>query len=534
MQISKSDFLVVGSGIAGLSFALEAAEKGSVILITKKDNTESSTNLAQGGIASVLGKTDSIDLHVADTLKAGADLCNEVAVRILVENGPVQIDRLIQLGVRFSRERRKDGSAPLALGREGGHTTRRIVHSADLTGKEIERALVAAALARDRILVYEDHMAVDLIITGEGKSRRCAGVIALDIRAGEVEIFLAREVFLCTGGLGKIYLHTTNPEIATGDGVAMGYRAGAEINNMEFIQFHPTALFHENADSFLISEALRGEGGELFTGAGDRFMPGYHDDAELAPRDIVARAIDAELKKTGEQCVYLSITHLSKSRIMERFPTIYEKCLNLGINIAQEPIPVIPAAHYQCGGIKTDLDAHTTIPGLFAAGEVACTGVHGANRLASNSLLEAVVFSHKAVQALGTEPASSVPDSIATENTPGYVYTEASDPVLRHFRREIRDIMWHFAGIIRTGKHLSYATRRLNLIMEEVDEIFKEGKLSADLIQTRNMACTAYLVTRCAAWRKESRGLHFLTEHPEKDNRHWKKNTRIILGAAIK
>ncbi len=532
MRINKSDYLVVGSGIAGLSFALEAARKGSVILITKKDNTESSTNLAQGGIASVLGSKDSFNLHIGDTLKAGADLCNEVAVRILVENGPAQIERLIQFGVRFSRERRKDGSAPLSLGREGGHSARRIVHSADLTGKEIERALVAAALARDGILVYENHIAVDLIMTEIEHQRRCSGAIALDLVAGEVELFLAGEVFLCTGGLGKIYLHTTNPAIATGDGVAMGYRAGAEINNMEFIQFHPTALYHKHADSFLISEALRGEGGKLLTKAGERFMPGYHEDAELAPRDIVARAIDAELKKSGERCVFLSITHLSKTRIMERFPTIYKKCLSLGIDIANSPIPVIPAAHYQCGGIKTDLDAHTSIPGLFAAGEVACTGVHGANRLASNSLLEAVVFSHKAVQALNAESEAPAMEALRPGNIPTYVYSESSDPVLRQFRREIQNIMWHYVGIVRTGKHLSYAARRLNLIREEVDEIFNEGRLSTDLVQTRNMAYAACLVTWCAGQRKESRGLHFLKEHPKKDNRRWRKNTRIILEPA--
>lgn len=395
-MIIDVDVLVLGTGIAGLSFALRASRLGRVALVTKKSDTESNTNYAQGGIAAVVDPNDTFESHIRDTLVAGAFLCHEDAVEILVKEGPDRIRELVEMGVRFTRSRKEGNPNHFDLGREGGHSTRRIVHAADLTGREIERALVAKVKGNFNIRVFEHDHAIDLITDRVGEKLVCRGAHVVDSETGDVMSFRARVTMLATGGLGRVYLHTTNPQIATGDGVAMAFRAGARVANMEFIQFHPTTLYHPGARSFLISEAVRGEGGVLRLKSGETFMERYHEMGCLAPRDVVARAIDAELKKSGDECVYLDVTHLDPEKIREHFPHINETCLSVGVDMTRDWIPIVPAAHYSCGGVVTDTDGRTSIDNLYACGEVSCTGVHGANRLASNSLLEAVVFGKRA------------------------------------------------------------------------------------------------------------------------------------------
>lgn len=497
--------LVIGSGIAGLWAALKAADHGTVVVLTKKEESESNTNYAQGGIAGVLAADDAPRLHLEDTLEAGAGLCHEDAVDVLVREGPDRIRELIDFGANFSTIPGEKGEV-LALGREGGHSRRRIVHAKDLTGREIERALLTAVRHHPRVTVLENHFALDLLVS----DGMCRGAAALNRHTREISVFYAQATVLASGGVGQVYPHTTNPAIATGDGVAMGWRAGAVVANMEFIQFHPTTLFHPAAQSFLISEAVRGEGGILKLSDGSTFMENYHRLASLAPRDIVARAIDAEVKKRGEPCAYLDVTHLSAERWEERFPHIVATCRQYGIDPATEWIPVVPAAHYSCGGVVTDLVGRTSIPRLYASGEVACTGVHGANRLASNSLLEAVVFSERAVADIATlEPAQG--DDLTYE---GFGVEESNG--VDELTRRLRDEMWARVGIVRTDAGLAEASTVVGGILAEAEEMAARSRPTGALIELRNMAETAALIVKCASHRMESRGLHFNTDHPDR------------------
>ncbi|MDX1545637.1 MAG: L-aspartate oxidase [Rhodothermales bacterium] len=513
------DFLVIGSGVAGLSYALAVAEHGRVGIVTKKETAESNTNYAQGGIAAVIAAEDSVDQHIEDTLVAGAGLCDREAVEVVVREGPGRIRALMEWGASFTRNAEGD----LHLGREGGHSVNRIVHAADATGREVERALLASVRAHPRIEIFEYHLAVDLITEhhlGQHVTRlrpdvHCYGAYVYDEREDVVRTFLAKVTLLATGGSGRVYLHSTNPKIATGDGVAMAYRAKARIVNMEFVQFHPTSLYHPEAGSFLISEAVRGEGGRLYNQAGERFMPGYDARAELAPRDIVARAIDDQLKQRGEAYVLLDISHRPAHHIEEHFPTILATCARFGIDITREPIPVVPAAHYQCGGVQTDLHARTSIAGLFACGEVAYTGLHGANRLASNSLLEALVFSHRAIDAaLGYARTAAhrtdVPDwdDSGTGRPNEWV-------LVSHNREELRRVMWDYVGIVRSSLRLERARRRTHLLYEETEDFYNRTRVSTGLCELRNMIAVAFLIIRSAQMRRESRGLHFMLDYPE-------------------
>jgi L-aspartate oxidase len=527
------DFVVLGSGSAGLSFALKAAKHGSVALITKRLRDDANTSFAQGGVACVTSGEDSFDLHVRDTLTAGAGLCNEAVVRTIVTDGPKRIQELMGLGVHFDERDLEGGESELDLGREGGHSKRRILHARDTTGREIEQSLLRAAQESPNIELLENHMAVDLITTGKlgfATEDRCVGVYVLDESTGAVETFRTDRLILATGGCGKVYLYTTNPNVATGDGVAMAWRAGATIANMEFIQFHPTCLFHPAGRSFLISEAVRGEGGRLVDDKGREFMGKYPKLGALAPRDIVARAIDAEMKRTGAACVYLDISHKPAEFVRDRFPMIYESCLKLGIDITKEPIPVVPAAHYQCGGVHTDANGATSLRGLYAIGEVACTGLHGANRLASNSLLEAVVVAHRAIEHVLVDiPINGQPPHTFT--LPEWVSGDAHDVdemvVIYHNWDEIRRLMWDYVGIVRTDKRLKRASTRLRNLLREIQEFYWNFKLTTDILELRNLATTAALIVDCALLRKESRGLHYTLDYPETDDKRWGKNTEI-------
>jgi len=535
MKTHHSDFLIIGSGVAGLLFALDTAQTGRVALVTKKEAMESNTNHAQGGIAAVLDGSDSFDLHIQDTLASGAGLCHPHVARLVVEEGPARIKELVQRGVSFSRRPNAAADA-FDLGREGGHSRNRIVHTQDMTGREVERALLQQVREHPNIALFENHIAVDLITHSTRMKRglvtttheeHCCGAYVLDREARQVRPFVAKIVLLATGGAGKVYLYTSNPDIATGDGLAMAYRAGATLANLEFVQFHPTCLYHPEAKNFLISEAVRGEGAILVDARGRRFMERYDPAGELACRDVVARAIDTELKKSGDDSVFLDISAKEADFIQKRFPNLYENCLKFGIDMTKEPIPVVPAAHYMCGGVVTDTEGRTDIRHLYAVGETACTGLHGANRLASNSLLEALVYANRAarqaVQELQSGALPDVPEPPAWDE----VGTSDSDERIMVSQNwdEIRRFMWSYVGIVRSDKRLERARRRIEMIQQEISDYYWNFKVTGDLIELRNIAMVAELIIRSASHRKESRGLHYNILYPESDDQRWQKDT---------
>ena len=540
---NQFDYLVIGSGIAGLTFALKAARSGSVAIVTKKDRLETNTNYAQGGIASVFGPDDSFDLHLQDTFNAGDGLCHPEVVDIVVKTGPDRIKDLLELGVAFNRGA---DSNLFDLGREGGHSRNRILHAQDMTGKAVEKVLMAAAESDPNIVIFENHLVLDLVIQHQSMKTgsvdlyqrdTCRGAYVLDITGEQIHTFVANAVLLCTGGAGKVYLYTSNPDVATGDGLAIAYRAGAKLANLEFVQFHPTCLYHPAAKNFLISEAVRGEGGRLIDCRGRAFMEKYHPLKDLAFRDIVARAIDTEMKTTGDDCVFLDISHLDGQFLKERFPNIHQRCLSLGIDIVKDPIPVVPAAHYMCGGIVTNPSGHTTIRNLYALGECACTGLHGANRLASNSLLEAMVFAHVAaaecseqIQSWRSRILPDVPDcsaKIANQNS-----SNNEMVMIAHNWDVIRRLMWNYVGIVRTDNRLALALTHVLQVKMELKEHMPKIPLNSDLVELQGLALVAELIIRCAIQRKESRGLHFNVDHPQKDDSKWLKDTVVRKNPA--
>ena len=529
----STDFLVIGTGISGLSFALKAAKIGTVAIVTKKAKVDTATNLAQGGIAAVLSDEDSFELHIQDTLRSGAGLCKEEVVRMVVENGPARVQELLDIGVQF-KTMEKDASH-LDLGREGGHSARRIAHALDLTGREIESALLHKVAENANIRLLENHLAVDLLIGSKagvspGDSSfddLCLGAYVLDRKSGNIDNWRAKVTVLCSGGCGKIYLYTTNPDIATGDGIAMAYRAGAAVGNLEFVQFHPTCLYHPKTKNFLISEAVRGEGGRLIDERGAHFMEKYDPRGDLATRDTVARAIDTEMKASGDDCVYLDISHKDGDFIRNRFPTIYQTCLSLGIDITREPIPVVPAAHYMCGGVMTDTWGRTNIENLYALGETACTGLHGGNRLASNSLLEAVVFAHQAYLQCAREKEKICKTAFhkSPEWSTGKAKMINEKVLVSHNWDQIRRLMWNYVGIVRSEKRLKLVKKRLAPILQEIAHHFRDYLLTPDLVELRNISLVAELIVQSSLIRKESRGLHAIVDYPKQDDANWRHDT---------
>ncbi len=534
MTQRQTDFLVIGSGLAGLHFALRAADHGRVLLITKANLIDSSSDWAQGGIAAVLDEADSLESHISDTLLAGDGLCDEPVVRETISRGPALISELVSLGVNFDRVA-SDPQQRFDLAQEGGHSRRRIAHAADLTGHELIRVLTSRVQAHPNITIMEQTIAIGLILNeraARGTSQAvCCGAFALDRTHATIVSISAMATILATGGVGKVYLYTTNPDVATGDGIAMAYRAGAMIENLEFIQFHPTCLYHPYAKSFLISEAVRGEGGVLVRRDGTSFMERHHPMKSLAPRDIVARAIDFEMKRHGDDCVYLDITHRDPAFIKSRFPHIYSRVLEFGIDMTRDPIPVVPAAHYACGGVATDLQGRTTLRGLLAVGECASTGLHGANRLASNSLLEAAIFSEAAVRAASewrdrqtvAVPAVPIWDASRTTDSDDMV-------VVSHNWDEVRRCMWNYVGVVRSDKRLTRALRRISIIQQEIAEFYSHYRVNSDLIELRNVATVAKLIAESARSRKESRGLHFTLDYPDRNDIRWQKPTQLTCS----
>jgi L-aspartate oxidase len=529
-----SEILVIGSGIAGLAFSIKASAKYSVTLVTKRSLEESNTYYSQGGIAAVISPGDSVESHVRDTLTAGAGLCKENVVRTICSEGPALIHELERWGVPFSLNAGEEKDFELGL--EGGHSARRILHAGDMTGREVEKVLCKKARENPNIRILENHIAIDLIMkrkagwaSGEDL---CLGAYVLNIKTQTVEKFLSRMTVLASGGVGKVYLYTTNPDTATGDGIAMAYRAGAVLSNLEFMQFHPTCLYHPEAKSFLISEAVRGEGGKLLLSNGKTFLENHHPLKELAPRDIVARAIDYELKKSGEECVYLDISHRGAEFVEKRFPNLVKTCRKFGFDLAREPVPVVPAAHYFCGGVKADVDGQTSISNLFAIGETACTGLHGANRLASNSLLEGLVMADLCAKKIGEKISKipEAPDHKIPDWNPGNARNPDEQVVISQNWDEVRRFMWNYVGIVRTNKRLERALRRIELLQQEIQDYYWNFIVTSDLIELRNLALVAECIIRSALSRKESRGLHYNLDYPQADDKIPPQDTILVRG----
>ena len=527
---SEYDVIIIGSGTAGLTLALQLADTARVAVLSKDQLKESASLYAQGGISVVLDQADSIESHINDTLIAGAGLCDEESVRYTVEQARESIEWLIEQGVSFT----KDGvtSTTYHLTKEGGHSHRRIIHSADATGREVETTLLAKATQHHNITLFPFHIGIDLITSQKelGESdNRCLGCYALDIKSDITYQFLAPVTVLATGGAGKVYLYTSNPDVSTGDGIAMGWRAGCNVANMEFVQFHPTCLYHPKAKSFLISEALRGEGAKLVLGNGESFMARFHEQEELAPRDIVARAIDYEMKRLGDDCVYLDISHRPAEFIESHFPTIHQRCLGLGIDMTKSPIPVVPAAHYTCGGLMVNQQGQTNLEGLYAVGETAHTGLHGANRMASNSLLECLVYARATARHIRTQ----LPFNLAPAVVPDWDASRARPAkeaiAISHNWDELRRFMWDYVGIVRSDDRLKRAQRRLNLLQQEINEFYQQHHITSDLLELRNLADVAELIIRSALKRKESRGLHYTLDYPDSNNAERPQNT-VISG----
>ncbi|MBD3237413.1 MAG: L-aspartate oxidase [Candidatus Eisenbacteria bacterium] len=531
MQMREYEFLVIGSGLAGLTFALETAEAGRVAILTKREAWDTNTWLAQGGVASVLAPDDSFERHARDTVEAGGGLCDAEVVRTLVAEGPAAIESLERLGVRFSQQEDGDG---YDLGREGGHSRRRVLHVTDETGRAIEQVLLDRVRAHPRIDLFEHHCVVDLITTSKlagtlttRGDTAVVGAYVLDVAGGEILRFAADQTLLATGGCGKVYRYTSNPDVASGDGLAMAHRAGARLADLEFVQFHPTCLFHPRERRFLISEAVRGEGAVLRAIGGEAFMQRYHSRAELAPRDVVARAIDSEMKSRGEAHVLLDLSPIGAERVKRRFPMIYGTCLALGIDLTREPAPVVPAAHYMCGGIVADIDGRTDLRRLFVAGEAACTGLHGANRLASNSLLESVVCARRAARAAIEGLAAGRASREIPPWDPGSATLAKESVLVNSHWTLVRALMWDFVGIVRSDHRLELARRYIHFFRESIESYYWDFLLDSDLIELRNLALIADLIIGCARARRESRGLHYNADHPTSQDERWRRHTVV-------
>lgn len=525
-EIYQHDVLVIGSGAAGLTVALQLAPDRRIAVLSKGSLRAGSTYWAQGGVAAVLGADDSVEAHVEDTLNAGAGLCDEDAVRFTVEQSRASIQWLIDLGVPFSTETRSDGTREFHLNREGGHSRRRIIHAADATGAAISKTLLETARSTENIELFQDRVAVDVIVHPE--SGRCIGAYVLDKSTGNVDLFLARSVVLACGGASKVYLYTSNPDEATGDGIAIAWRAGCKVANMEFNQFHPTCLYHPEAKSFLLTEALRGEGAKLRLPDGTRFMSAFDEREELAPRDIVARAIDHEMKRLGIDCVYLDISHRPREWLEEHFPTVFQRCMEFGFDLSQHPVPVVPAAHYTCGGVMIDHNGSTNVPGLYAVGETACTGLHGANRMASNSLLECVVYGSSAASHIQGQLDSVAPVTSWQQWDESLVTDSDEAVVISHNWQELRHFMWNYVGIVRTNKRIRRAKYRVDLLRKEIFEFYSNYRVTSDLLELRNLVEVADLIIRSAMGRHESRGLHYTLDYPQQANET--RDTVLVPG----